>query len=360
MPSHPVPPPSAPAATLGTGNQPSPDWAAIRRPHPRPVTALVEGLMLVVSLTAIAGLLLIFVFVGREALPVLTGSHGHTLPAVAAEGGGTHPDAGVDPLAWRHLLLPRAWEGYPAPSYVWQPVSPIPKYNLVPLVAGSLKVTLVALALAVPFALASAIYVSRFAPPLLRTWIKPAIEWIASVPSVVIGVIAAGALASALQAAFGYTHRLNAFVAGIALGLATIPLVFSLAEEAISHVPEDYTRGAVALGASPWQTTLGIVLPAARPGITAAVMLGFGRCLGETLIVFLASGNAAVLSAGPFDPTRTLTATIAAELGETVVGGPHYQMLFVLGSLLLLLTLLTNGAAQQVLRRLRRTQETSP
>src|SRR5215203_125668 len=159
-------------------------------------------------------------------------------------------------------------------------------------------------------------------------------------------------LASVFQSITGSQSRLNAFVAGIALGLAVIPVVFSISEDALTSVPRSYTQAALAVGASKWQSAWQIVLPAAMPGVFAAMVLGFGRAIGETMIVLLASGNASIVSWSVFDSTRTITATIAAELAETVFGGPHYRVLFTIGLLLFTVTFLANLAGELIIQRL--------
>jgi phosphate transport system permease protein len=156
-----------------------------------------------------------------------------------------------------------------------------------------------------------------------------------------------------LQAVFGYESRLNAFVAGIALGLAVIPVVFTIAEDALTSVPGSFVQASLAMGSSKWQTAWKIVLPAALPGVFAAVVLGFGRAIGETMVVLMASGNASIMSWNLFDSTRTITATIAAELAETVIGGHHYRMLFMLGALLFVVTFAANFLADVVIHRLK-------
>jgi len=250
-------------------------------------------------------------------------------------------------------LLPYQWTGYDKPEYIWQPVSMIHKYNIIPLFIGSLKATLVALLFAVPLSLAAAVYVSQLAAPRTKEILKPAIEMLAGIPSVVLGFFALIVLATVLQQVFGYQSRLNAFVAGIALGFAIIPVVFSISEDALTSVPRSYTQAALALGASKWQAAWKVVLPAAIPGVFAAVVLGFGRAIGETMIVLMASGNASIVSWNIFESTRTITATIAAELAETVVGGHHYRMLFVLGTLLFAVTFLSNLVADLIIHRLK-------
>jgi phosphate transport system permease protein len=339
---------------------------------------------------------LIFLFIAREALPVLLGNTNNslvqkTIPVeemdrltpkqlreylgltekefagmrretlkslmeVKIETASEAPndkDAALNTTSWRYLLLPYQWTGYQKPEYIWQPISKIQKYNIVPLLAGSLKTTLVALLFSVPIALGAAIYVSQLSKPRVREYLKPAVELLAGIPSVVLGFFALMVMATLLQQAFGYQSRLNAFVAGIALGLAVIPVVFSIAEDALTSVPRSYTHAALALGSSRWQAAWQIVLPAAIPGVFAAVMLGFGRAIGETMVVLMASGNASILSWNLFDSTRTITATIAAELAETVTHGHHYRILFMLGTLLFLVTFVANLVADVVIHRLK-------
>ncbi|MCC6232254.1 MAG: phosphate ABC transporter permease subunit PstC [Verrucomicrobiales bacterium] len=373
-------------------------WMGIRRGHQaRLGEVIAEKLILAISLSTIAMVFLIFLFVGREAFPVLLGRVSsaaaqekplpveamntltpaqlraylglsaqefssmdrdtiQSLMEVRIEASAEEKpsrDAELNTVAWRYLLFPFQWSDYDKPVYVWQPVSGIHKYNIMPLVVGSLKTTIVALLFAVPLSLAAAIYVSQLANPRWKEWIKPAIEMLSAVPSVVLGAFALLVLATALQSLFGYQYRLNAFLAGIALGLTCVPVIFSIAEDALTSVPRSYTQAALALGASKWAAAWQIVVPAAIPGLFAAVVLGFGRCIGETMVVLIASGNAAILSPSLIEPVRTITATIAAELGETVVGGHHYRMLFVLGTLLFIVTFLTNLAGDVVIHRLK-------
>tara|TARA_A100001037_G_scaffold305916_1_gene348047 strand:+ start:7486 stop:8568 length:1083 start_codon:yes stop_codon:yes gene_type:complete len=259
----------------------------------------------------------------------------------------------VPSTKWRYLLFPYQWSGYSRPEFIWQPASPLPKYNIVPLLIGSLKTTLVALLFAVPVALGAAIYVSQIASPLVREWLKPMIELLAGIPSVVLGFFALIVMASFFQSLFGYPSRLNALIAGIALGFAVIPIVFAIAEDALTSVPSTITNAALALGSSRWQAAWSIALPAALPGIFAAVVLGFGRAVGETMIVLMATGNASIVSGSLLDSTRTLTATIAAELAETVFGSEHYRVLFLLGTLLFTITFVANTIGDVVIQRLK-------
>ena len=210
---------------------------------------------------------------------------------------------------------------------------------------------------AIPLGVGAAIYVSQLATPRLREIIKPTIELLAGIPSVVLGFFALLVLASVLQSMFHYQSRLNAFVAGIALGLTVIPVVFTISEDALTSVPRGYGQAALALGAAPWQVAWQIVLPAALPGVFAACVLGFGRAIGETLIVLMASGNASIMSASIFDSCRTITATIAAELAEVVFGGDHYRILFLLGAMLFAVTFATNLIGDVVVHRLKRRLE---
>jgi phosphate transport system permease protein len=269
---------------------------------------------------AILFLILIFIFIGKEALPVLTSSE------VRQEAD----------LAKLFVSQPPKYE------YTWQPVSDVPKYSLLPLFAGTLKVTLIATLLAIPLAVLAALYTSEFALPWAREIIKPAIEILAGIPSVVVGFFCLMVLAGWLQSTFGWTYRLNALTAGVGLSLAIIPIVYTVCEDAFSSVPQVYRDGSLAMGASSWQTASRVVLPAAMPGVLAACVLGFGRAIGETMIVLMASGNAAILSMSPVDSIRTFSATIAAELGEVVVGSAHYHVLFFVGAFLFLITFLLN------------------
>jgi len=290
------------------------------------------------ALSAILLIFLIFVFVGREALPLLW----------------QHPQPGLEKEAvtLSNLLGPTVYPDRPS-RFMWQPVSTVPKYNLPPLIIGTLKTTIVAILFAGPLAILAAILSSEFAPKWLREVIKPTIELLAGIPSVVLGFFALMVLASWLQALFGLRLRLNALNAGIGLGLAVIPIIFTVAEDALTAVPRSYREASYALGANNWETAIKIVVPAALPGIFAGVVLGFGRAVGETMIVLMASGNAAVTTWSFTDSVRTLSATIAAELGEVVFGGPHYRVLFLLGILLFVFTFTVNFAGDLTVRRLR-------
>jgi len=158
-------------------------------------------------------------------------------------------------------------------------------------------------------------------------------------------------LATYVQDLFGLQYRLNAFVGGLALSLAVIPIIYTISEDALSAIPKTLTEASLALGATQWQTALRVVLPAATPGIFAAILLGIGRAFGETMIVLMATGNAALLSVSPFEPVRTMSATIGAEMAEVVFGDTHYNVLFLIGSILFLFTFTLNAIAEIFIRQ---------
>jgi phosphate transport system permease protein len=228
----------------------------------------------------------------------------------------------------------------------WLPVSDNPKYGLIPLIVGTFKITLIAMLFAAPIAILAALFSASFAPYWLREIIKPAVELLAGFPSVVIGFFALMVMATFFQSIFGYDGRLNAFVGGVAMALAAIPIIFTITEDALTAVPRTYTEASLALGATRWQTALFVTLPAATPGIFAAILLGIGRVFGETMIALMATGNAAMISANPFESVRTLAATIGAEMAEVVFGDTHYSVLFLIGSLLFIFNFSLNALAE--------------
>jgi len=200
----------------------------------------------------------------------------------------------------------------------------------------------------------AAIFASEFSSPRLREMLKPAIEILAGIPSVVLGFFALMVMATWFQNTFHLESRLNALVSGVALSFAVIPVIFTLAEEALRAVPRSYVEASTALGAARWQTIMRVLLPAASPGIAAGVALGLGRAIGETMIVLMASGNAAIVSGNFADSVRTISATIAAELAEVVFGEAHYTVLFFLGALLFLVTFGINTIGDWAIRRMKR------
>jgi len=228
----------------------------------------------------------------------------------------------------------------------WVPVSEKPRYGLLALFLGTLKITLISMLFAAPLAILAALYTSIFANKKMKEIIKPTIELLAGFPSVVIGFFALMVLASFLQSVFHYDTRLNSFVGGIAMGIAAIPIIFTITEDALTAVPKTYYEASLALGASRWQTAFFVILPAATPGIFAAILLGIGRVFGETMIALMATGNAAQMDINPFSSVRTLAATIGAEMAEVVFGDTHYNVLFLIGSLLFIFTFLLNAIAE--------------
>lgn len=293
----------------------------------------IELAITLVALTGIAAVVLIFVFVAREALPLFRD------PEIAKE-----VDLG-------RMFLPQVYRQGRPPGFIWQPVGSIPKYSMIPLFIGTVKVTLVAMGAAAPVGVAAAVFTSEFAPPRWKEILKPTIELLAGIPSVVLGFFALMVMATWLQSAFGFSSRLNAVVAGLGLALTIVPIVYTVAEDALSAVPRSYREASLALGATRWETAFRVVLPAAAPGVLAAILLGFGRAIGETMIVLMASGNAAITSWSFGDSIRTLPATIAAEMGEVVFGGAHYSVLFFLGIELFLFTFILNTLASAFVRR---------
>ncbi len=263
-------------------------------------------------------------------------------------------EADLNTAALPLLFFPRQWAQYDEPEFIWQPNSEIPKFNVVPLLLGSLRVSGLALIVAIPLALGAAFYVSQIAPVPVREVLKPAIELLAGFPTVVLGFFALIVLASWLQSIFHYPIRLNALVAGVAIGIAVVPILFTIAEEAFSSVPTRHRDAAIALGADPWYAGATVILPAALPGVFAAILLAFGRALGEMMIALMASGNAFVMSWSPFESARTIPATIGQELAETVQGSPHYSILFLLGLLLLGICFVFNCLGEVVILRLKR------
>jgi phosphate transport system permease protein len=332
-------------------------------------------------------------------------------------------------------LFGRVWyEGYAKPEYVWQSSSGSddfePKISLTPLLIGTLKGTLYSLLIAIPLAVLGAMYLSQFMDPRLKVFIKPAVEIMAALPSVVLGFLAglwlaprvqqmfpalllmlvllplltllAGAAWNALPrrirgrfpagseialflpvlglglwlstwlsepvelVLFGgnfqnwllettglpYDQR-NAIIVGLAMGFAVIPIIFAIAEDAFSNVPRELVSGSLALGANRWQTVTRIVLPTASPGIFSAIMVGFGRAVGETMIVLMATGNTPILDWNPFNGFRTLSANIAVEIPEAPQFGTLYRVLFLAALLLFVVTFVVNTAAELVRQRLR-------
>ena len=222
---------------------------------------------------------------------------------------------------------------------LWYPAENPPVLGMFPLIVGTLAVTAASSLLALPFSLLIAVFVSEVAPRSVRELLKPVLELLGFFPSIVLGFIGMVVLAPWLQETFDMLSGLNLLNASALLGVLTVPIVSSLAEEALSAVPADLRDASYALGATRFETTRKVVVPSALPGILSASLLGVMRALGETMVVLMAAGGAAIIPLSIFDPVRPLTSTIAAEMGETPVGSPHYAALFFGGIVLLLMTL---------------------
>jgi phosphate transport system permease protein len=282
---------------------------------------LVESVIRICGWSAILFVFAIFFFVFREAAPALFGQ----------------------------LNLTEFFT-----SVYWRPDSRIrPQYGIVALLAGTASVTLLAMVLSVPAGLAAAVFVSEFCGPRLRETLKIIIELLAAIPSVVWGFIGYMVLNPIIVETTGAPIGINILNGGIILALMSVPVIMSVGEDALKAVPDAFREAAVALGASRWQIVYKVLLPAARKGLLAATLLGVGRAVGETMAVLMATGHAIQIPDSPLDPVRTLTATIAAELGEAVEGGMHYRVLFVIGSLLMVIAMAVNLTADLVVKGFR-------
>ncbi|MFO7944575.1 MAG: phosphate ABC transporter permease subunit PstC [Anaerolineales bacterium] len=240
----------------------------------------------------------------------------------------------------------------------WYPIEAY--FGILPLLGGSLVITIGATLIAVPFGIGTAVYLSEIAPRWVREILKPLVEVLAGLPSVVLGFLGMLVLAPFLRKYLQLPTGLTAFTGSLLLGGMAIPTVVSVAEDAIDAVPKSYRDASLAIGATKWQTIWRVTLPAAKSGVTTAIMLGVGRAIGETMTVMMVSGNAPVLPRGIralFKPARTMTATIAAEMGEVATGSVHYHVLFFIGMVLFLISLLINITASFVVFRQRQRQE---
>ena len=282
------------------------------------VDRLVQVLVFVGGVSGILFVIAIFVFITREGLGFVLSS--------------------FDPV-----------EFFGSPR--WRPTSDHnPTYGALALMAGTASVTGLAMVVAVPFSLGAAIYIGEFATGRVREALKVFVELLAAIPSVVWGFIGLSIINPLIIDLFQVPVGLNVLNSGIILGLMAAPIMTTIAEDALKAVPDGYREAAEALGASRWQVIFRVVLPAARNGLVAAVLLGVGRGFGETMAVLMASGHSIHLPTSVFDSVRALTATIAAELGETAVGSEHYQALFTLGIFLFLVTFIINLTADLVIR----------
>ena len=284
----------------------------------------IEMLIRLCGVSAVIFVFAIFFFVLREGAPIL-GSGGFHL--------------------WQFLS-----------STEWYPTSMSNvRFGTLALLAGSLSVTGVAMLIAVPFGLGSAIFVSEFCTGKTRELLKIIIELLAAIPSIVWGFIGLTVMNPLIQTVFHVPVGLNVLNAAILLALMSVPVMVSIGEDALKAVPDSYREGALALGATRWQIIYRVLLPAAKNGLLAAVLLGVGRAVGETMAVLMATGHAVHVPTSVFDSCRTLTATIAAELGEASDGSPHYRVLFLIGILLFTITFIINLVADLVVKGIKKT-----
>lgn len=240
----------------------------------------------------------------------------------------------------------------------WYPIEAY--YGVLPLIGGSLLITVGATLIAVPFGIGTAVYLSEIAPRWLREILKPLVEVLGGLPSVVLGFLGMLVLSPFLRVLLDLPTGLSALAGAVLLGGIAIPTVVSVAEDALDAVPRSYRDASLAMGATEWQTIWRVTLPAARSGVLTAVLLGVGRAIGETMTVMMVTGNAPILPTGLRDllsPVRTMTATIAAEMGEVASGSTHYHVLFLIGILLFLISLVVNVTASAVVFRQKSKQD---
>jgi phosphate transport system permease protein len=309
-------------ATLATTVRRGPHQRkGLRRLAAACVESAIELLIRICGWSAILFVFLIFLFVFREAAPALFGK----------------------------LNL---WEFFT--STRWQPSSEVrPTYGALALIVGTLSVTALAMVIAVPLGLGAAVFISEFCEGKVKETLKVLIELLAAIPSIVWGFIGYMVLAPILIETTGAAVGVNMLNGSIVLALMSVPIIVSLGEDALRAVPDAYREAALSLGASRWEIVYRVLFPAAKNGLLAAVLLGIGRAIGETMAVLMATGHAVQIPHSILDPVRTLTATIASELGESVAGGPHYRVLFVIGLLLFVITFLVNLAADMVVKGIR-------
>lgn len=303
--------------------------AALRPPRPRRPRWAVIGeklLELIIRFSGISAILFvlaIFLFVFREALPVLTSGRFSLIQFFT--------------------------------SIEWYPTSVHNvRYGALALIAGTFSVTLLAMAFAVPLGLGGAIYLSEFCGPKVRETLKIVIELLAAIPSVVWGFIGLTVMSRIIVQYTSAPVGINMLNGSIILALMAVPIIVSIGEDALKAVPDSYREAGQALGATRWQLVYRVLLPAAKNGLLAAVLLGVGRAVGETMAVLMATGHAVHIPHGILDSIRTLTANIAAELGEAPVGSDHYRVLFLTGVLLFTITFLVNLSADLVIRGIKR------
>ncbi|MGB5288897.1 MAG: phosphate ABC transporter permease subunit PstC [Ignavibacteriaceae bacterium] len=238
--------------------------------------------------------------------------------------------------------------------YQWYPTSEEPRYSLIPLIIGTLLTAIPATIISTLLGVGAGIYLSEVANPKIKEFLKPMIELFAGIPTVVLGFIMLVVGASFFNDLLNPANRLNAFVASIGLSFVIIPIIASLTEDALHSIPNDLRMASYGLGATKWQTVSKVILPAAFSGVSASIILGFGRAIGETMIVLMCAGNAANMTANIFLSVRTMTATIAAEMGEVSQGSDHYYALFFIGIVLFTITFFLNLFAEIIINKMRK------
>jgi len=234
---------------------------------------------------------------------------------------------------------------------IWQPMAGVPKYGILPLIVSTGVISILSLAVAVPLGLAAAIFLSEIATKSEREFLKPVVELLGAIPSVVYGLLGMVVLGDIIPRLTGTPFRLSGLNGALVLAVMLTPMLVSLAEDALYAVPKEYRTAAAALGATRWETIRRVVIPAASSGVAAAVLLSLARTIGETMAVLLATGNMSALTFNPLQSMRTLTATIAIEMGEAAFGTQHYKMLFALSIILFSITFVVNLAADAILAR---------
>lgn len=278
---------------------------------------IIRILLLSNGLISVAIVFLIFLFLFKEAFPLITSG-----------------------------------EFYKLFNNTWSPVSyQNESFGLLPLIAGSLLVTVLAALIAIPFGITGAVYISEVASLKEREFLKPFIEILAGIPSVVLGFFGLKVLVPLVKTVFGLNSGTIALTGAILLAFMAIPTIITISEDALKAVPKAYKEASLALGASKFTTIWKVTVPAGLSGIIASVMLGMGRVIGETMAVIMVTGNAPLTTLNPFDSVRTMTATIAAEMGEVTFGSGHYQALFWVGILLLITTFILNLISLKLYRR---------
>jgi len=255
--------------------------------------------------------------------------------------------------AWQALASPQAGFLKMISGTEWYPLSNPPKFGFLPYVIATLRVTGVALAVAVPLGLAAAVFISEFANRRVKGIARSVVEFMAAVPSVVYGLLGVYVVGPFVKDIFRMPSALSALSAGLVLSLMALPTIIAISEDAMHAVPKDLRYGSLALGNTRWQTAYKVVVPAASSGVFASVMLGMGRAIGETMVVLMVAGNSMETTWSLATSARPLTSVIAGEMGEVVQGGLHYSALFVVGLTLFVITFLINLAADMVLERQR-------